>query len=585
MEWLISRKIAKFIKEKQLTEIQSLLEPYTLKERKRIISQNVNKTSLLYSAIECQNLEIVNYLMDECGANPNDTGCEMGLGCPCLWKAADLNNLKAVQELLEHGADINSSNRLGATALFTACHQGYSHMVSLLLLYRADVNSANHEGVTCLMASVSYPDICSYLVSRGAHVNQISASGDSALTMAIEVMEVETFSVLVKAGADPTIINNRGEDAIFIALNKHFPINLEYFQTAGQLRVENLALASEIEFCRDMIIGDEQLANTHWHRALELRDLPKETPFTQSVNSIQSELGPIRHLLNSRHADVLFFLESRLGIRNAHTLELLKWIIYNTKSLRSYVTLFNFFIKIINSTDNLLFFDMYVHLHPLIVNFVFKNCFEDNFKLAFSRLLNIFDGISDHLENLSTRIHAMNLADRLSKTSLIRLYIYLILNLISSIKYHREENLQKIYKFYSKIVKLDLRGRHNASLLHFCISAQYEPRISLILLSAGADVNAKDDKGRTPAHYALTSPQYCNKKTIDCFLEHGLRFDEMSEENPCLPCVLKKKNLLIYPLRHTSLQCLAANVVAINYDTTKMPLSEIIQTIIYSHTS
>jgi len=52
--------------------------------------------------------------------------------------------------LLNHGANINTKNAYGSTALHIASAHGYTHIVKLLLAYNANINERNNNGATAL---------------------------------------------------------------------------------------------------------------------------------------------------------------------------------------------------------------------------------------------------------------------------------------------------------------------------------------------------------------------------------------------------------------------------------------------------
>lgn len=66
--------------------------------------------------------------------------------------------------------------------------------------------------------------------------------------------------------------------------------------------------------------------------------------------------------------------------------------------------------------------------------------------------------------------------------------------------------------------------KKNRSLLHLCIEQDYPIHVGKILLSSGANITARDGDGKTPAHYAPESSQYCNKEAINLLLQHKLTF-------------------------------------------------------------
>lgn len=91
--------------------------------------------------------------------------------------------------LLPNGTKVEiprSSNDYAATALFNAILKSRTNMVASMLKNNLDVNLRNSDGVTPLMAAASTGNL-------------------------------EIVKMLLANGADPTIVNNMGENAIDIA--------------------------------------------------------------------------------------------------------------------------------------------------------------------------------------------------------------------------------------------------------------------------------------------------------------------------------------------------------------------------------
>jgi uncharacterized protein len=87
-----------------------------------------------------------------------------------LIEAAKQGDLKQVQELLEKGADINTKDKDGMTALMVACLNGHAEVVKDLLAKGADVNAEAKKGFTALkMASLyNYTEVVELLKAHGA---------------------------------------------------------------------------------------------------------------------------------------------------------------------------------------------------------------------------------------------------------------------------------------------------------------------------------------------------------------------------------------------------------------------------------
>lgn len=87
-----------------------------------------------------------------------------------LIDAAEYGDLNGVQSMLAKGANINTQNKYGATALMMASWNGHTEVVKALLAKGADVNVQRKDGLTALfMASQrGHKEIVSLLKSAGA---------------------------------------------------------------------------------------------------------------------------------------------------------------------------------------------------------------------------------------------------------------------------------------------------------------------------------------------------------------------------------------------------------------------------------
>ena len=72
-----------------------------------------------------------------------------------LHSAAAARNLKSVELLLEHGADVKVQQQGGWTALHAAAHHGDVAMAKMLLAHGADPKDTNDEGKTALDLAVA----------------------------------------------------------------------------------------------------------------------------------------------------------------------------------------------------------------------------------------------------------------------------------------------------------------------------------------------------------------------------------------------------------------------------------------------
>jgi ankyrin repeat protein len=120
-----------------------------------------------------------------------------------LHVAASYPNSKAVEYLLEHGADPEASAP-GDRPLHIAALRGTAAVVKALIAHKADVNAAESpHGIRPLHFAVIMGDveIIRLLLDHGAEVNAVNKNGAPALHAA--TWSDEIFNLLLVRGADP----------------------------------------------------------------------------------------------------------------------------------------------------------------------------------------------------------------------------------------------------------------------------------------------------------------------------------------------------------------------------------------------
>lgn len=81
-----------------------------------------------------------------CSAVYGDQGAE-------LMNAAKEGDLKQVRDLLDNGADVDTKDDSGVSALLAAAVNGHIEVVKLLLESEANVDAKDNNGVTTLMVA------------------------------------------------------------------------------------------------------------------------------------------------------------------------------------------------------------------------------------------------------------------------------------------------------------------------------------------------------------------------------------------------------------------------------------------------
>jgi ankyrin repeat protein len=118
--------------------------------------------------------------------------------------AARAGDIEAVKKQLAAGANVNTPEADGTSALLWAAYQSSPELVQLLLKAGADVNAANSFGVTPLLQSARYGDAAtmSVLLKAGADLKKAERQGETPLMAAARAGGVAAVKLLLEHGAD-----------------------------------------------------------------------------------------------------------------------------------------------------------------------------------------------------------------------------------------------------------------------------------------------------------------------------------------------------------------------------------------------
>ncbi|CAK9829301.1 Protein phosphatase 1 regulatory subunit 12A [Anthophora retusa] len=139
-------------------------------------------------------------------AQPRQVARKIKFSADCVFLAAcAAGDKEEVVRLLQKGADINTGNVDGLTALHQACINDDLDMVEFLVEKGADINCGDNEGWTPLHATAScgFISIAKYLIEKGCNLAAVNYDGQLALDIAESVeMEDMLQQHINKAGID-----------------------------------------------------------------------------------------------------------------------------------------------------------------------------------------------------------------------------------------------------------------------------------------------------------------------------------------------------------------------------------------------
>jgi ankyrin repeat protein len=165
-------------------------------------------------------------------------------------RASAKGDLALVKKLLTEGADINSADQKGRTALIEAAWGGHTDIVKLLVEHGADVDCADMSGFTPLMRAVEeeHGAVVIYLIQKGADVNSRgNVRGSTPLMLAAENGSVKLIELLLEHGAKINAIDQFEETALARAYRMEQLKAVTFLELKGATRKPERNLYSHTE--------------------------------------------------------------------------------------------------------------------------------------------------------------------------------------------------------------------------------------------------------------------------------------------------------------------------------------------------
>lgn len=142
-----------------------------------------------------------------------------------LVKAAGRGKLKTVEKLLDRGADPDSVDRFGFTALQRAVQGSEAEVVRLLLQRGADADATGGSADLPPLHRAAKEDsieLARLLIDAGAEVDRQIGTGDTALLAAVEGGSTEeVVRLLLDSGANPSLAAVDGRCPLVEAVKQH----------------------------------------------------------------------------------------------------------------------------------------------------------------------------------------------------------------------------------------------------------------------------------------------------------------------------------------------------------------------------
>ncbi|KAJ9180079.1 hypothetical protein P3X46_008367 [Hevea brasiliensis] len=241
--------------------------------------KDANKRGALHFAAREGQTEVCKFLVEDLKLDV-DTKDEDG-ETPLL-HAARQGHTATAKYLIEHGANPSMPSDLGATALHHSAGIGNIELLRYLLSKGVEVDSESDAGTPLIWAAGhAQPDALKILLEHhanaGADVNVI-AGGATPLHIAADNGSSEILNCLLKAGADPNVVDEDGQKPIQVAATRGnraaveilFPLTSEV-QTIPEWTVDGILEYMQSETNKQL----EEMRNLREVIATEGNSVPK----------------------------------------------------------------------------------------------------------------------------------------------------------------------------------------------------------------------------------------------------------------------------------------------------------------------
>lgn len=185
-----------------------------------------------------------------------------------LIQAVKTNDLAGIEAALTAGADVNTTDPAGKTALMIAAYGGSVEVVQYLIAHGADVNYVTFYGETALMSAAmgGNEPVVALLLEKGAEINAKDQVIGSALAYAANDGHLGVVQLLIAHGAEI--------DAHEDEWTRNTP--LIYAATAGHLEIVRFLITKGADVFLENAEGVSAIAVTSDSLYLEIQPFLRE---------------------------------------------------------------------------------------------------------------------------------------------------------------------------------------------------------------------------------------------------------------------------------------------------------------------
>ncbi len=155
---------------------------------------------------------------------------------PVLQNASEVNSAETCRLLLESGASVHHADASGSTPLIIAARVAETENVRLLLAHGADVNARDKEGHTPLISALLPTEDKLRLTFSPTSLEAHERTMECILPLFAPCSHTEqTLRLLLEAGADPTLRDASGRNALDYAATPELRALLQHYISTARV--------------------------------------------------------------------------------------------------------------------------------------------------------------------------------------------------------------------------------------------------------------------------------------------------------------------------------------------------------------
>lgn len=522
-------------------------------------------------------------------------------GCTPLWAAAATGHLDVVKLLIEENADVDGRTLTNSTPLRAAAYDGRLDIVSCLVESGADVNARNNFENTPLMVACynGHMNVVNFLIKRGANMDLRDKQGNTVLHYAVERGHFEIANELLGLGASQ-LPNIQRLTPLLLASNDCKIEMVEYFikrpECSKAQRIEGLELLGAT-IANEPDVYDIEKAFSFMKRGMEERFIDVSHPiFKQQMDPLEvyqsrkecqtlQELSLIEGSDHDIHMEGLLIRERILGRDNTELRFPIRYrgaVFADSGNFDLCIGLWGHAMKIGQQcnqpiTDDLkIFADFFCHMVQR--NFLPKQRYIEE---VFERAICEYERLKEKAESRKAKVeHETKLLNEELENVVYRA-LYL-LTILTKVQDPRKRDNSHVFDLIQRFLRLNPRTHDGNTMLHLAVWSKTPteehyvrdvckyPCIETVklIIDAGGNVNAVNNKGSTPLHLAVvfkpnTGGLQILRDVLETLLDAGVHEDLVNIDGKTAMDVAEtdEARRVLSSKSRLELKCIAARAV------------------------